>query len=239
MASERAKVSQLQSNHLALSRELAHAREAELAQRRERGVVQGEIEKVRKQYEGVVGELEGEVRRWEREGGRLEREVERMKAELEREKETAASLRSTLTDQANVHQTLSTQTTLLKSQIQSLQSSLQTDSTTLSSLSLALTNANARIQALQDEAREAEGVRRRLHNMVQELKGNIRVFCRVRPVLRGEEEEEAEIRYPDKRDRREIVVESTSESAMGQERKEVHNFGFDRVRFHLRGTHRG
>jgi kinesin family protein C1 len=63
MASERAKVSQLQSNHLALSRELSHAREAELAQRRERGVVEGEIENVWKKYEGVVSELEGEVRR--------------------------------------------------------------------------------------------------------------------------------------------------------------------------------
>jgi hypothetical protein len=40
-------------NHLALSRELAHAREAELAQRRERVVV------------------EGEVRRWERGGVRM------------------------------------------------------------------------------------------------------------------------------------------------------------------------
>ena len=31
-----------------------------------------------------------------------------------------------------------------------------------------------------------------LHNQVQELKGNIRVFCRVRPVLKGEEPEEEE-----------------------------------------------
>ena len=33
-----------------------------------------------------------------------------------------------------------------------------------------------------------ETERRRLHNMVQELKGNIRVFCRMRPLL-GEEKE--------------------------------------------------
>ena len=30
-------------------------------------------------------------------------------------------------------------------------------------------------------------MRRRLHNQVQELKGNIRVFCRVRPFLPGEQ----------------------------------------------------
>ena len=105
------------------------------------------------------------------------------------------------------------------------------------------------------EAREAEAVRRRLHNMVQELKGNIRVFCRVRPVLpsdlpsgplasssgsakggaRSEDTEQARdeamaaIVYPDKRDHREIVLSASSESATGQERKEMWNFTFDRV----------
>jgi hypothetical protein len=35
--------------------------------------------------------------------------------------------------------------------------------------------------------------------------------------------------YPDSRDHREIVLNSTSESATGQERKETWNFSFDRV----------
>ncbi|KAJ2921495.1 hypothetical protein H1R20_g15596, partial [Candolleomyces eurysporus] len=85
--------------------------------------------------------------------------------------------------------------------------------------------------------------------MVLELKGNIRVFCRVRPVLpsdlpstasieevEGEEELEtmkeemkANMAFPDKRDHKEIVLYSSSESAMGIERKEVYSFGFDRV----------
>ncbi|NXV89990.1 KIFC1 protein, partial [Calonectris borealis] len=41
--------------------------------------------------------------------------------------------------------------------------------------------------------------RRRLHNLVQELKGNIRVFCRVRPVLPEEEERQKgleHLRFP-------------------------------------------
>ncbi|XP_029327267.1 kinesin-like protein KIFC1 [Mus caroli] len=37
-----------------------------------------------------------------------------------------------------------------------------------------------------DRLYELEMERRRLHNQLQELKGNIRVFCRVRPVLTGE-----------------------------------------------------
>jgi len=41
-----------------------------------------------------------------------------------------------------------------------------------------------RVAAMEAELRNAETIRRKLHNMVQELKGNIRVFARVRPPLR-------------------------------------------------------
>ena len=40
-----------------------------------------------------------------------------------------------------------------------------------------------RIAEIELELREAETIRRKLHNQVQELKGNIRVFARVRPAL--------------------------------------------------------
>lgn len=39
------------------------------------------------------------------------------------------------------------------------------------------------ISELENQAREDSALRRKLHNAIQELKGNIRVFCRVRPLL--------------------------------------------------------
>jgi kinesin family protein C1 len=45
----------------------------------------------------------------------------------------------------------------------------------------------ATLAALQASAVEADALRRQLHNQVQDLKGNIRVFCRVRPLLPHEE----------------------------------------------------
>ena len=44
----------------------------------------------------------------------------------------------------------------------------------------------ARIDAYEEKERAYETERRKLHNTIQELKGNIRVFCRIRPLL-GEE----------------------------------------------------
>lgn len=44
----------------------------------------------------------------------------------------------------------------------------------------------AQIDQHQENERAFETERRRLHNTIQELKGNIRVFCRVRPLLKGE-----------------------------------------------------
>ncbi len=46
-------------------------------------------------------------------------------------------------------------------------------------------------QVYEEKERNFETERRKLHNMIQELKGNIRVFCRIRPLL-GEELEMAQ-----------------------------------------------
>jgi len=43
--------------------------------------------------------------------------------------------------------------------------------------------AMEKIQELQEEVRQSEVVRRKLHNTIQELRGNVRVFARVRPFL--------------------------------------------------------
>ena len=48
-------------------------------------------------------------------------------------------------------------------------------------------SAQARVQELEAAALEGEAERRRLHNLVQELRGNVRVYCRVRPSKGSEE----------------------------------------------------
>ncbi|ORY81600.1 kinesin [Protomyces lactucae-debilis] len=95
----------------------------------------------------------------------------------------------------------------------------------------------AHIQALAESDREKaelranliseETQRRVLHNRIQELKGNIRVFCRVRPALPHEPIADS-IRIPDTPDEVEVVSSGAEMSLYGKEDK-TYNFGFDKV----------
>jgi kinesin family protein C1 len=93
------------------------------------------------------------------------------------------------------------------------------------------------IQELEQRIRQEESIRRRLHNTIQELKGNIRVFCRVRPVsgdgaLNGNGNKAAttiaRIKYPDQ-EGREIELAQAVESVEGSQVQKTYPFTFDKV----------
>ena len=81
------------------------------------------------------------------------------------------------------------------------------------------------IRQLEEKAREDEMLRRKLHNSIQELKGNIRVFCRLRPVSEGEEMFVYDL--PDKIQQKTLAITAPSNSISGGDKKL--DFSFDRV----------
>jgi len=172
-----------------------------------------------------------------------------------------SALKKTISHQSTAHLTLTTQNHALEAQSIQLQSQIDFYSRTICEVTLKLESAQNQIEAMNKEAMESELLRRKLHNMVQELKGNIRVFCRARPVLppdlltysstlssgssmcgsegvsfdseKATEELRASMTYPDQLDHKVILLTSLASSATGRARKEVHNFSFDRVKFSI------
>jgi len=80
---------------------------------------------------------------------------------------------------------------------------------------------------------QEESLRRKMHNEILELKGNIRVFCRVRPILKSESNGKqikdliTDIQYPD--DERKIILTQQSTTALGNTIPKLYPFAFDKV----------
>ena len=80
-----------------------------------------------------------------------------------------------------------------------------------------------------EKLRKEETLRRQLHNTIQELKGNIRVFCRVRPGT-SPDDEEAQITFPDIDNSTQIEVKGPEgKNSLGKDITKIHPFSFDRV----------
>jgi len=108
----------------------------------------------------------------------------------------------------------------LSAQIEILKERLRTEE----NRSLALGHASeSKVAALENTIREGQAERRRMHNLIQELRGNVRVFARIRPFLPGDGVDDDEPAY----------CVAKSETALklqiDQNDKKGYNFSFDRV----------
>ena len=114
-------------------------------------------------------------------------------AALEAEKANAQLLSQRTKAQAETVAALQDQLTMMKEQRGAAEA--QCDS--LSEQNRALKAKIAELEvlggALEEKLRDSEASRRKLHNAVLELKGNIRVFCRVRPLSESEKEGEEDV----------------------------------------------
>ncbi|CAJ0760347.1 8283_t:CDS:2, partial [Entrophospora sp. SA101] len=86
------------------------------------------------------------------------------------------------------------------------------------------------IEHLNAECFENEKTRRHLHNVVQNLKGNIRVFCRVRPQTSAEKDVPlTDIEYPEKCESKKIVIGSAVKNYLNKKKNILKEYEFDHV----------
>ena len=83
----------------------------------------------------------------------------------------------------------------------------------------------ATLTSAEDTVRANELERRQLHNKIQDLKGNIRVFCRVRPTT--DKAPTKHITFPGEPGS--LRLKTTGSSVSGAKKDKTTTFGFDKI----------
>lgn len=120
----------------------------------------------------------------------LQKELEESKrfgqscsAELENRKQELVHMREAIALQESNMSRANCEKMSLEAKISALHGEVNLKANEIASMMKRDSEQMNLIASLEQQAREDAALRRKLHNAIQELKGNIRVFCRVRPLI--------------------------------------------------------
>jgi kinesin family protein C1 len=173
----------------------------------------------------------------------LRSELEKFKAELDlvEVKKSAAekslaelseSMRKTGVETTSTVTSLEATVASLRARIHFLESGSKAQSDSFAEMESRLQEAVRSAEESKSKLIKEETLRRILFNQVQELKGNIRVMCRVRPVPKNNSEGEvALVKFPDmETESKELEILGKEEkSSLGTVTRKNYAFSFDRV----------
>ncbi|XP_062867493.1 kinesin-like protein KIFC1 isoform X2 [Trichomycterus rosablanca] len=160
-----------------------------------------------------------------------------VKDELERTTEERDGLQKDLKKLTDEYEVLKKLRNELEAEFRNVQSQLSIQTSALGSCQDSLHATQEMVKSLeatvarqQDDLHYGEMERRKLHNTIQELKGNIRVFCRVRPLLSNREAAVSHTQLSS-HDNKAITLAKTEESHVGRaaETQKNYIFRFDYV----------
>jgi len=172
-------------------------KEAALEDEKRRGAaaLEAERKKIKELEERLQEELDGS----QRECRKLKSKVSNLEDELDNYEVTVGNQK--------------TEITKLKNEVTQLRSDCGDNAGELERRQIRINECEAQIEKLVEKGDWHEAERRRLHNTIQELKGNIRVFCRMRPFLPSElkagDTESSHVSF-DENDSTKIVVNDTN-----------------------------
>ncbi|CAJ1083032.1 kinesin-like protein KIFC1 [Xyrichtys novacula] len=185
-----------------------------------------------------VMEMERELETQRKQISEYEKELKVLsgvRAEVERVSSERNSLQEELSQLEGKYKVMETLRASQETELQTLTMKLSVKESTLAQVQANLQDAKQEICSLketvsgqEDELHAGEMERRRLHNTIQELKGNIRVFCRVRPLVDGGASKHIQLPLSDNKT---VTLAKTEESHTGKtaDTQKNYNFSFDRV----------
>ncbi|KAL8721206.1 MAG: hypothetical protein Q9225_002055 [Loekoesia sp. 1 TL-2023] len=177
-------------------------------------------------------EMEGQLEQQRKKVEAVENELRNARTDVVCEQNLNSNLRIKLSEAASNTINLESSIRSLRAHVEFLESDNKSQSHAFSDLDNRLQNAIKAAEEAKEKLRAEETLRRKLHNQVQELKGNIRVFCRVRPSLESDPTDaKARISFPDHDcDAKEVEVYGPEEkNSLGKVSTRTNAFTFDRV----------
>ena len=159
-------------------------------------------------------------------------ELDRAQAANETKEMLLKNLRAELSEASAKLLTVESSCRAQKARIDFLESDSSAQAQSFADAEQQMQDAISMAEEYKAKLRKEESLRRKLHNQVQELKGNIRVFCRVRPSLDSDSSDAtAKIAFPDgDKDSKEVEVNGPEEkSSLGNVTTKKNVFAFDRV----------
>ncbi|KAL2017114.1 hypothetical protein VTK56DRAFT_2586 [Thermocarpiscus australiensis] len=189
-----------------------------------------ELQELRAKLGAEQQDMNLELLKKEREIQEMRSQVEALKSDLDREQTIRGTLQQQIAEMSTTNMALEDRMRGLRSKIEFLESDSKQQSDSFASMEARLQGALHAAEEARQKLIKEETERRVLFNKYQELKGNIRVMCRVRPVLDPSEGEEAKIAFPDTKTSTQIDVTGPEErSSLGVVSRKVIPFEFDRV----------
>lgn len=243
LAESEARVQQLESFRSTLSTTVS-------AKEEERSRIGAELAEMKAKFEAELATKDSEMMRTRtqlqcdleaavRQRDALRAEADLLQRQLQESREESAGLRGAVSRNASTLVEMESQVAALRTRIEQLELDCRQKDAHAAELSTQLSAAQQFIAELEGKVQSGEALRRKLHNDVQELKGNIRVFCRVRPLLPAERSNpqaslEADLahlqlggRTSDEQEAISMLQEA--ETASGQATRKAFPFAFDRV----------
>jgi kinesin family protein C1 len=166
----------------------------------------------------------------QRERHHLKRELEMVTSNLSTASAELSAIKATLSKQSALIIDLESQIGAYKSKLDMADRGVQEKCLALAQSQTLISQMAAEMATLKNKLHVGETARCKLHNDLQELKGNIRVFCRVRPLL--ESESGGAVKVPGGHgigEPEEINIEQQMEGATGSSSVKTFPFHFDKV----------